>query len=232
MLLFDPSGGLSDGPLPGRVDDKAVKRVGKLPLPLQGDSVKLRNRAFSQLGAALAVCSLAAACTQQGTPEPTPASPPTSSSPAETQLERETRLAFQEAEKAYRANMAEQDRVFGRGGVEKPTRVLRETSDGHYLTFIAEGLRAAKKEGWRTDNPTIIVAVNSESYARNTVTLSSCEDNRKVHLVYDDGRRIRPAGTRMYIQTLTVRSSNGRWKVVNFDSDQVSDFSNQARCSS
>ena len=65
---------------------------------------------FVRVGAAVAGCALVAACTPQpgptGTPTPAPpvtASARPSASPTETEIERQQRLDYEAAEKAYRA---------------------------------------------------------------------------------------------------------------------------------
>ena len=62
------------------------------------------------VGAVVACCALAVACT----PEPASAPSPTqvSTTPTESQIERQMRLDYEAAETAYRANMAEQDRLY------------------------------------------------------------------------------------------------------------------------
>ncbi len=196
-----------------------MKRVGKLPLPLQGDSVKLRNRAFSQLGAALAVCSLAAACTQQGTPDPTPAPPPTSSSPAETQLERQTRLDFQAAEKAYRLFRAEYTRVATAGGSDRPTAAMRQNAAGPYLAVMTDFLAQTKASGKRQQGVVRIAYVRPESHSPKEVTLQVCEDGTQVKNVTENGRVSTGIAAKI---VLYVRPVDGRWKVWNGDDEEVS----------
>ena len=73
---------------------------------------------FVRIGAAIAGCALVAACTPEPGPTTTPTpAPPVSASatpsatPTETEIERQQRLDFEAAEKAYRASIAEQDRL-------------------------------------------------------------------------------------------------------------------------
>ena len=68
------------------------------------------RRGLVTVGAAVACCALTAACTSE--PAPGATSSPTSQAvtPSESQIERQMRLDYEAAEKAYRANMAEQDR--------------------------------------------------------------------------------------------------------------------------
>src|SRR5687767_8008563 len=101
----------------------------------------LRVRGFVRTGAAIAACVMVAACTPEPSPVVTPTpSPPTSSSPTasptptESAIERRMRLDYEAAEKAYRANMAEQDRQ-SQLGTAKKTRALTATATGNYLKF-------------------------------------------------------------------------------------------------
>ena len=72
---------------------------------------------FVRIGAVIAGCALVAACTPEPGPTTTPthvpssASPTPSATPTETEIERQQRLDFEAAEKAYRASIAEQDRL-------------------------------------------------------------------------------------------------------------------------
>ena len=73
------------------------------------------------VGAVVACCALAVACTpEQSASAPSPK--PASTKPTESQIERQMRLDYEAAEKAYRANMAEQDRQSQLGITEKTRR--------------------------------------------------------------------------------------------------------------
>ena len=76
----------------------------------------LRGRGFMSVGAAVACCALAAACTSEPAPSSTPSLSP-AATPTESQIERQMRLDYEAAEEAYRASMAEQDRLYRAGGV-------------------------------------------------------------------------------------------------------------------
>ncbi len=69
----------------------------------------LKARAYSYLGAFSAGCALLAGCTPaDGTiPAPPATSAPASATPPETAQQREERLAYEAAEKAYRTFRAE-----------------------------------------------------------------------------------------------------------------------------
>ena len=66
---------------------------------------------FVRIGAVIAGCALVAACTPEPGPTTTPtpappttASPTPSATPTETEIERQQRLDFEAAEKAYRGD--------------------------------------------------------------------------------------------------------------------------------
>ena len=62
------------------------------------------------VGAVVACCALAAACTQEPAQTSSPSPTPLATTPRESQIERQMRLDYEAAEEAYRANIAEQDR--------------------------------------------------------------------------------------------------------------------------
>ena len=97
----------------------------------------LRRRGFVSVGAVVACCALAAACSPDQAPVSTP-SPPPAATPAESQIERQIRLDYEAAEKAYRANRAEQDRLYQAGGATKATSALKATATGSYLRITVE----------------------------------------------------------------------------------------------
>ena len=101
------------------------------------------------VGAVVACCALAVACT----PEPASAPSPTqvSTTPTESQIERQMRLDYEAAEKAYRANIAEQDRLCQCGWRSARQRAtLKSTADGRSTSpFTVASLRIIKSQGWR-----------------------------------------------------------------------------------
>jgi hypothetical protein len=153
-----------------------------------------------------------------------------SSAPVETQLEKQTRLDFEAAEAAYRANMREQDRLFSSQATTFSSGALQETSASKHLSLILSELKAAKKAGWHTDNPTVIVAVSRAGYSPAKIAIWSCEDNRRVHLVYKSGKSFSPTDSRMYVQSLTISRVDKAWKVTDLASLQVKSFADDARC--
>lgn len=195
--------------------------------------MKLGAPALRQLGAAIVVSALVAACTPDVVPppsSPTPTPSPTSASPTENALEREQRLAFEGAEKAYRLNMTEQNRVLAAGGAKQPPKLIRDTAAGAYLENVIRTMRLAHTEKWRIDNPTKVVAVTAQTYGSDSVTLVGCEDNRSVHILYGNGRKVTPAGSRLYLQSLTVRKYGSSWKVADVESREVKSFAREEGC--
>ena len=81
----------------------------------------LRVRGFVRIGAAIAACALVAACTPDEPPvvnTPTPTVTPSatpSATPTESEIERQMRLDWEAAEEAYRAAVAEGDRLARQG---------------------------------------------------------------------------------------------------------------------
>ena len=88
------------------------------------------------VGAVVACCALAVACTpEQSASAPSPK--PASTKPTESQIERQMRLDYEAAEKAYRANMAEQDRLSQGWRCRRSTHALSSTATGSYLRICA-----------------------------------------------------------------------------------------------
>ena len=69
------------------------------------------------------------------------------------------RLDYEAAEEAYRANMAEQDRLYQAGGAVEATRVLEATATDSYLRISLKSLRDVHEAGWRATAGTKIVGV-------------------------------------------------------------------------
>ena len=87
------------------------------------------RRGSVSVGAVVACCALVVACTPEQpaiAPSPTPAS----STPTESQIERQMRLDYEAAEKAYRANCAEHDRLDQAGGIAALRRAASNSDWG------------------------------------------------------------------------------------------------------
>jgi hypothetical protein len=191
-------------------------------------------RGFMRIGATIAGCALVAACTPEQppavTPTPTPAvtaSPTPSATPTETDIERRMRLDFEAAEEAYRASVAEQDRL-SRLGVARATAKLKRTSAGSYLEFALTGLREIEESGWRTTGDVRIVGIARGGWREGRVHLFACEDGSKVRIIDRAGRDVTPKkAIATYTQHLTVEKFGDYWKVSNLRSKPVKTFKDQ-----
>jgi hypothetical protein len=112
---------------------------------------------FVRIGAAIAGFALVAACTPD--PEPTttstPASPSTASStpsatPTETEIERQQRMDWEAAEAAYRAAVAETERLARSGGTKKASSDLKAVATGDYLEPHSQS-SDVRRAAWRLD---------------------------------------------------------------------------------
>jgi hypothetical protein len=187
--------------------------------------VALGRRGFMSVGAAVACCALAAACTPDPAPSSAPAPSPVATTPSESQIERQMRLDYEAAERAYRDNMAEQDRLYQSGGAAKATRALKLTSTGSYLRITLESLRDVQKRGWHAVGSTKIVGVvRNQGWKHGQVNLTSCEDNEAVRFVDKSGKDVTPKGAAFYVQALTVIREGERWKVSTALTTKVETF--------
>ena len=182
------------------------------------------RRGLVRVGAAVACCALTAACTSE--PPPGATSSPTSqaATPSESQIERQMRLDYEAAEKAYRANMAEQDRQ-SQLGIAVKTEQLTSTASGSYLRFVLEVLRDIRDSGWRAQGATTIRGVVRDGWQEDQVLLTACEDNSGVRFTDKKGRDVTPKHVaRTYVQHLTVKRDRGRWRVSDVASRSVKTY--------
>ena len=174
----------------------------------------LRGRGFVSVGAVVACCALAAACSPDQSPASTPSPTLVTTTPAESQIERQMRLDYEAAEEAYRANMAEQDRLYKAGGAVEATPLLDATATGSYLRISLKSLQDVREAGWRaTAGTNIVGVVRDGGWKSGQVGLTSCEDNEIVRFVNKSGKDVTPDGLARYVQALTVVRESGRWKV-------------------
>jgi hypothetical protein len=181
------------------------------------------------VGAAVACCAIAAACTPEPAPSSTPAPTQAASTPTESQIERQMRLDYEAAEKAYRDNMAERERQAA-AGIAKLTPTLKETATGAYLDYldlVLKALRYAEHRHWRSSGSTRIVGLVRNGWQRQTVHLIACEDSSHVRLLDKRGDDVTNQKTRTYVQELTVLRVGGRWKVGDVSTTVVKSFEGQ-----
>jgi hypothetical protein len=186
--------------------------------------VPLGGRGFVTVGAAVACCALAAGCTPD--PVPTSTQTPTSAATgaAESQIERQMKLDYDAAERAYRANIAEQDRLARAGGVRQPTAALKSTAEGEYLSAALTSLAFIKKNGWHGAGNTTILGVVHVGWQEKRVRLVSCEDGSRLRLLDHSANDVTPKGDSRFVQSLSVVRRGGRWRVSAFESKSVKVF--------
>lgn len=165
------------------------------------------------VGAAALLCVLAVTgCTAEaGTPAPSVSSPPApSASPTETEQERQERLDYAAAEKAYRTFRREYGRVLRAGGAKKPTKVMRATAGGEYLETFSRVIRGYRELGSREVGREKIVYVHHGGYAADVVRLDVCEDSSDTRTVRRNGQTVKGE---VRTAALEVRQVSGSWKV-------------------
>jgi hypothetical protein len=190
--------------------------------------VALRGRGFVSVGAVVVCCALAAACSPDQSPASTPSPTPVTTAPAESQVERQMRLDYEAAEEAYRANMAELDRLYKAGGAVEATPLLDATATGSYLRISLKSLQDVREAGWRaTAGTNIVGVVRDGGWKSGQVGLTSCEDNEIVRFVNKSGKDVTPDGLARYVQALTVVRESGRWKVSAASTTKVKTFKGQ-----
>jgi hypothetical protein len=179
------------------------------------------------VGAVVACCALAAACTQEPAQTSSPSSPaPVATTPTESQIERQMRLDYEAAERAYRAALAEQERQAVLG-IAQLTPALKASTTGAYLDLVVKALEYAHDRHWRSSGSTRILGVVPNGWKERTVTLIACEDSSGVHLVNEAGNDVTRQNTRTYVQDLTVKANGGRWKVADVSTTVVKSFEGQ-----
>jgi hypothetical protein len=182
--------------------------------------VALGGRGFVSVGAVVACCALAVACTPE-LPASAPSPVPASTTPTESEIERQMRLDYEAAEQAYRDNIAEQDQLAKAGGVRRATAALKSTAEGEYLSFTVASLALIKKNGWRGSGNTMIPGVVQIGWQERRVRLMSCEDGSRLRLFDKSGKDVTPKGASRFVQSLLIVQRAGRWRVSAFDSKSV-----------
>lgn len=141
-----------------------------------------------QLRRSVAVACLLASTGTGCTPSspPTPPSSTASSTPSptatatETAQEREERLAYEAAEKNYRAFRVEYNRVLARGGEAKPTAKMLDYAGGPYLEELQAGSAAYRGLRHHSRGVEKIVYVRRDGFETKELVLHICEDSRGV----------------------------------------------------
>src|SRR5215207_869614 len=186
----------------------------------RGAKVTLKARAYCYLGAFSASCVLLAACTPANGTIPTPpaTSSPASAIPPETAQEREERLAYEAAEKAYRTFRAEYDRLYQiPSSPSKPPKAITQNAAGPYLKVMMGFLTYSAERNRRADRAMRIAYVRPGGYSLEELVLETCEDGSRIRVLNPQGKQVGHGGTSAL--KLIVRRVDGRWKV--WDGDQT-----------
>ena len=177
------------------------------------------------VGAVVACCALTAACTQEAAQTRSPSPTPAATTPSESQIERQMRLDYEAAERAYRAAVAEHDRQAQLGIASSAE--LKQTTTGVYLDFSLRSLRRSRDAGWQANGITKIVNVVGSGWQKRTVRLIACEDSSGVQFTDEHGRDVTPRVRRTYVQDLTARKIGKDWKVADVSSTVVKSLEGQ-----
>jgi hypothetical protein len=175
------------------------------------------------VGAVVACCALVVACTPESARAPSPT--PVSTTPTESQIERQMRLDYEAAEAAYRAAVAEHDRQAQLGTASAAE--LKQTATGVYLDFSLRSLRRSRDAGWRADGETKIIDVVGSGWQERRVRLIACEDSSGVQFTDKRGKDVTPRIRRTYVQDLTASKVGTDWKVADISSKVVKSFREQ-----
>jgi hypothetical protein len=138
------------------------------------------------------------------------------------------RSDFEVAERTYKSNLDEQNRLYARGGSSAPTKRLKDTSAGTYLALVTKSLQTLKKNRWRTVGMSTVLGLSRVGWSESVLRLTVCEDSAAVRILDRTGRDVTPAGDRRFVQSVTVRKVDHVWKIVEVDTHRVPTFENQA----
>ena len=177
-------------------------------------------RGRTGVGAAALLCAIALpGCTADAGVQPTPSPTPSVATPTESPEERQERLDYAAAEKAYRTFRAEFGRVMRAGGARQPTARMRATAAGPYLEEFTEIIRAYKGLGLRTTGQERIDYVRPAGHGPSELNLEVCEDSRDLMEVGADGRAV-PAGE-IRTASIQVRRTKAGWKLWSGEGKKV-----------
>lgn len=196
-----------------------------------------------RLAAAATLCAtlLLAACTQHAPqPPPPPASGPKmpsdapssaapSPSPTPSPSPDSDAVARAAAERAYRTQFAEFNRLEMAGGATHATKTLADSATGKNLQHLLTWLKEDKQTGQRQVNPARLAGVGGGQGNARRRSVTACEDYSKVKWTRH-GKPFRPGGASRILQhAIVLKGSDGKWRVALVDSTAVKSFS-KASC--
>jgi hypothetical protein len=153
-----------------------------------------------------------AGCTAEPAAPPLPPPPPSpaSQSPTETARERQERLDYAAAEKAYRTFRAEYERVLRAGGADEPTRVMRAAAGGDYLRTFTQVIKDYKRASGHATGKERIAYVRYAGYSPTKIALIVCEDGRRTTTVLSSGESLKGE---VRMADIEARKVGEGWKV-------------------
>lgn len=174
----------------------------------------------------LPLCLVAAGCSSLGNATPTPV-PPTTISSTETDLQRQMRLDYEAAEKAYRTSAVEADQLVA-SGATKPSAAFTAVATGKYVDLIMELAGQVHEAGYtKVIGDTVIRGVVPAGYQEKKIKLIACEDVSGIK-VYKDSNRVKTNGSPYYVQHYTVTKTDAKtWKVSDVDTTQLKSLEGQ-----
>lgn len=167
------------------------------------------GKLVQRLAAVATVSLVVAGCTNVATPPQTP-TPPVSQSPTESAQEMQQRLDYEAAEKSYRTFRAEYNRALRAGGAKTPTKIMKATAAGPYLTELAQAVEAYKGLGSYDTGSENILFVRYIGHSPSAVNLEVCEDSRAIKTLNKSGK-LQGSGDILKAQ-LEVRKTD-QWRV-------------------
>lgn len=174
----------------------------------RGEPGVFRSTVCRSIAALLTIGSLVA-CGPEPAP-PTP-SPTVSQTPTESALERQQRVDYEAAEKAYRTFRAEFNRVLQAGGSKSATKIMKANAGGEYLDTAKGVVQAYEGFGDHQEGTEDIVYVRAGGYSTKSLILRTCEDSRQVKALDKDGKSLGPGELRAL--ELEARSTTSGWKI-------------------
>ena len=207
---------------PGRLRDTRA-------LPAEARLSMSTVRRVAGAAAALTLCAALTGCEYIAStiPEVPAPSPTAASKPGETAMQRQMRLDYAAAEKAYRVSSVEGGRLIGRGA-DKPSAAFEAVATGQFADLIMTLARQQRDSGYTVKGDTVIRGVVEDGYQDKKIQLLACEDVTEVRLL-KEGKRVKSNSSPYYVQHLTVIKTDATtWKVSDVDTTQLKSLEGQS----
>lgn len=183
------------------------------------------TRRLAGLCAAVLGLTLWTGCTPtEPGPTSSPSAPVTtaapSSTPTESEAERDMRLDFEAAEKSYRTFFEEFHRILRAGGAKNATAKFKSVAGGPTAKRGKEIIQGYRKNRSREVGRFKVLSVEPNLYKTESVTLTTCEDARKVYNVDSKGKRVTGEGELRRLEVSVMHVKND-WKVWKMEATTV-----------